>query len=182
MDQIIYNTIGIIVSIIIYSKLDTRKLKQRKNTKFINDEKIITNKQIDNFIKLFDRDYRPKTIIIYNKRKDVFTHIFNVNIFVSLTHILSFNFWKGNTEGVFNRYLDTIVLFIYTEEYDNNDLEAIQLFSLHTLTHELRHRKQIINMQNKEKDADDFANNIINNKSDKISRIMNWSDEWEIEE
>jgi hypothetical protein len=178
----LYKIFIIIISVVICIKFNNKKLKQVINTKYVNDESVFKNMQLDNFIKMFDKDYRPSKVLIYNKRIDVFKHIFKVNIIATLINISSFDYWKGNIEGSFNQALDTVSLYIFAEKYDDNDLQTIQLYSLHTFAHELRHRKQYINFQNKEKDANDFATNIINNKSDKVSKIMNWNEEWEVEE
>ncbi|MTI79643.1 MAG: hypothetical protein FH758_02000 [Firmicutes bacterium] len=149
--------------------------------KIINKQNIITNKQIDNIIRLLGKDYQPSKIVIYETRFDMLRY-----------YPLCFNFtfeeFRGELEGSYDQYSDVVYICIYSQTDDGDDLHSKQLYSLHALCHELRHRYQYVNDfmfdddVKSEKDADKFATKTINNKSRQISKIMGWKDEWTVEE
>lgn len=148
----------------------------------INNENYITNKQLKNIIQLLGTEYKPNYIIIYETRSDVFKlglkypEIISELIFILL----------GKREGICARYNYRIDIFIFSENYDGNDKQTKQLYSIHTLLHELRHVYQLNNSKSikttNETDADIFATNFLNSHSKQLSKIMHWKDEWEVEE
>ncbi len=75
-------------------------------------------------------------------------------------------------------------LYLFSENDDGDDKQSKQLYSIHALTHEVRHRWQIRNNYagDEEIDADEFATKFVNQNSKIIKKIMNWDDEWEVEE
>ena len=101
-----------------------------------------------------------------------------------LVIILDFTVWLGKVEGAYIGLLDTVVIYIFSQTDDKEDIQSKQLYSLHALSRELRHRWQKQNNYkgNEEDDADQFATQFINKNSRKISKIMSWDDEWEVEE
>lgn len=145
----------------------------------INGANIFTNEQLQIYIQLLGEEYEPKTLIICENRKDLlkcFKYIFP-NIIVGCSIL------AGQIEGIYRPPFDCIMVYVFSENDDGDNLQSQQLYSLHALTHELRHRYQVKNkMKISEQDADDFATKFVNGNSGQISKIMNWSDEWEVEE
>lgn len=149
--------------------------------KIINNENYITNKQLKSIIKLLGDNYRPNCLIIYETRSDLFKLGLKYHeIFFNLIFILF-----SRIEGIYTRFSRRVSIFIFSESYDNNDKQTKQLYSIHTLLHELRHvyqlNSKLVNKTN-EIDADTFATNFLNSHSEQFSKIMHWKDEWEIEE
>lgn len=134
-------------------------------------------KQIQQFLKLFEEDYIPKAIVIYEKRIDLFKNLFP--IFLDLFPVIS-----GRDEGHYYTSLDIICIFVFSENDDGENKQSYQLYALHALCHELRHRYQrtkgLTNYS--EEDADEFATKFMADNSKKIKKIMKWKNEWEVEE
>lgn len=149
--------------------------------KIINSQKIITSKQIERIIKILGKEYKPRRIFVYETRFDMLKF-----------YLLSFNFsleeFLGKLEGSYDASSDTVYICIFSQTDDGDDFHSKQLYSLHALAHELRHRYQEVknlfanNEEKSEKDADWFATNFINYNSKRISKIMGWEDEWLVEE
>lgn len=134
------------------------------------------DRQIQEFLKLFHKDYIPDTIIIYEKRIDLFANLSPIGL--SFFPVLF-----GRTEGFYNALSDTICLFVFAENDDGEDIQSFQLYALHALCHELRHRWQYqTNSAVSEEDADRFATDFMDRHSYAIKTIMDWEDEWEVEE
>lgn len=152
--------------------------------KFINNQNYITNKQLTEILKLLGTSYIPEKIIICENRKDVFDLYKSINPFNYIAMMLDFTIWRGKVEGINDSEQDIVIIYIFSQDYEEYDRQDKQLYSIHALFHETRHRWQ----QNTgysgeaEIDADNFATTFINNNSKKISKIMNWEDEWEVEE
>lgn len=149
--------------------------------KIINNQKIFTNHQIESIIKLLGKDYEPSTIIIYETRLDMLK-------FYPSCFNFSLEEFCGKLEGSYDELTDIVYICVFAQTDDGNNIHSKQLYSLHALAHELRHRYQYVkNFLTKddiksEKDADRFATNFINHNSSKISKIMHWQDEWTVEE
>ncbi|MDF2613130.1 MAG: hypothetical protein K0S71_916 [Clostridia bacterium] len=145
--------------------------------KIVNHREIyFSKKQIKKFLKLFSREYIPETMIIYEKRIDLFKNILPIGL--SFFPILF-----GRTEGFYNMGSDTICLFVFSENDDGEDKQSFQLYALHALCHELRHRFQYkTDTEMSEDDADNFATKFMDRNSHAIKNIMKWEDEWEVEE
>jgi len=149
--------------------------------KILNNQNYITNQQIESIIKILGKNYKPRKIVIYETMLDVLKYYF-----------LCFNFsleeFRGGLEGSYDEASDVVYLFIYAQTDDGDDRHSKQLYSLHAMVHELRHRYQYVKNflvsddAKSERDADRFATSFINNNSRKISRIMNWQEEWTVEE
>ncbi|GAB6181462.1 hypothetical protein JCM14036_27810 [Desulfotomaculum defluvii] len=149
--------------------------------KIINNQNIITNEQIEQLVKLLGRDYQPKTLVVYETRLDI------IKFFPRCLNF-SMEEFRGDLEGTYDQASDTATIFIFVQTDDGDDLQSKQLYSLHALVHELRHRFQYVrdfltnNDEKSEQDADRFATRFINGNSHKISKIMNWPEEWTVEE
>lgn len=147
----------------------------------INRQNIITNNQIQSIIGLLGKDYEPNRIIVYETRSDVIKY-YPVCFNFSLEEL------RGEIEGSYDESSDTVYICIFAQTDDGDDLHSKQLYSLHALAHELRHRYQAAKNflakddEFSEKDADRFATKFINSNSARISSIMNWQDEWTVEE
>lgn len=148
----------------------------------VNNENVITNNQINLITGMLQPSYKPKKIIVHETKEDFLDKRKYYNIF-SLV-IYKWRILKGEAEGMYNRKLDYVYIYIFSQIDDGNNIHSMQLYSLHALMHELRHvyQAKTKNKIGNEKDADYFATSFINNNSKKISRIMRWKDEWEIEE
>lgn len=145
-----------------------------------NREFYFKSKQIKKFLKLFHQEYIPKTLIIYEKRIDLFRNLLPIGL--SFFPILF-----GRTEGFYNLKADTVCLFVFSENDDEDDTQSFQLYALHALCHELRHRFQyktnrMMTEEEEEEDADCFATAFMDKYSGAIKNIMKWEDEWEVEE
>lgn len=147
----------------------------------INGQNIITNQQIQSIINMLGKDYKPSKIIVYETKSDVLKY-YPVCFNLSLAEL------RGRIEGSYDESTDTVYICVFAQTDDGDDLHSKQLYSLHALAHELRHRYQAARNfltgddERSEKDADKFATNFINSNSARISRIMNWQDEWTVEE
>ncbi|ACV64536.1 hypothetical protein Dtox_3832 [Desulfofarcimen acetoxidans DSM 771] len=149
----------------------------------INNGNVFTDEQLNKIIKLLGKDYKPQKLVIYETRFDMLKH-----------YPRCFNFsleeFSGKLEGTYNQATDEVFVCIFAQDDDGDNFHSKQLYSLHALVHELRHRYQLVNNfltadvdeEKAEKDADRFATNFINRKSAKISNIMGWEDEWLVEE
>ncbi|AGL03341.1 hypothetical protein [Desulfoscipio gibsoniae] len=149
--------------------------------KIINNQNILTNKQIEAVIKLLGKDYKPRTVVVYETRLDIIK-------FYPLCFNFALDEFSGELEGIYDESSDAVYIFIFVQTDDGDDVHSKQLYSLHALVHELRHRFQAAtnyltnNDEKAEKDADQFATNFINRNSRRISKIMNWDEEWTVEE
>lgn len=149
--------------------------------KILNSQKFITNSQIESIINLLGKDYRPARIVVYESKFDILK-------FSAQYLNFSMEEFTGQLEGTYDESSDTACIFIFAQTDDGDDFHSKQLYSLHALVHELRHRYQYVNNylreddERSEKDADRFATRFINNNSRKISKIMGWKDEWTVEE
>ncbi|MDO7788404.1 hypothetical protein [Desulforamulus aquiferis] len=149
--------------------------------KILNNQNYITNKQLEDIIKLMGQDYKPRKIVIYETKLDILR-------FYSKCFNFSLEELRGELEGCYDESLDIVYIFIFAQTDDGDDLHSKQLYSLHALAHELRHRYQLVNNylrnddEKSEEDADRFATRFINHNSKKISKIMNWDEEWTVEE
>jgi len=152
--------------------------------KIINNQSYITDKQITDILKLLDAKYIPKKIIICENRKDVFDLYKSIHPFNYITTILDFTIWRGKVEGIYDSEEDMVIIYIFSQNYEEYDKQDKQLYSINALFHETRHRwqKYIGFCGDDETDANNFATTFINKNSKKISQIMNWEDEWEVEE
>jgi hypothetical protein len=93
----------------------------------------------------------------------------------------------GGLEGIYYNDSDEVHIFIFSQDDDGDDIQSHQLYSLHALLHEMRHRYHYINKidmkeTKKEIDADKFATKFINRNSEAVSKIMGWKEEWTVEE
>ena len=133
-------------------------------------------KEIKQFLNLFSDSYIPNTIIIYEKRIDLFKNSLWIGMDLFSTIF-------GKTEGTYNPNRDMINLFVFSENDDGDNKQSFQLYSLHALCHELRHRFQYNEkLEMSEEDADRFATKFMSDNSKKIKKIMKWKNEWEVEE
>ena len=125
----------------------------------------------------------PKTIVIHETKADFLIKILKYPcLILNSAEILS-----GNLEGIYYSNFDEVHIFVFSQDDDGDDIQSRQLYSLHALLHELRHRyyyeNKIESKESKEeKDADKFATKFINKNSEVISKIMDWEDEWTVEE
>ncbi|KAF1086238.1 hypothetical protein SPSYN_00982 [Sporotomaculum syntrophicum] len=149
--------------------------------KIINNQNFITNRQILDIIQLLGKEYAPHTIVLYETRLDMFK-------FFPRCFNFALDEFSGQLEGVYEESTDTVYIFIFVQTDDGDDVHSRQLYSLHALMHELRHRFQAVTNYltcddtRAEQDADQFATSFINERSRQISKIMNWPDEWTVEE
>lgn len=152
--------------------------------KIINNQNYFTDKQLTKIINHLDTYYYPEMIILYETRLDLLRYIFKINIIESLSILFDIFVWAGKREGFYIPSSDTVMVFIFSENDDGYNRHSKQLYSLHALLHELRHRQQFMTdyKGNEEDDADLFATEFINDNSKILSKIMNWKDEWEVEE
>lgn len=147
----------------------------------LNSQNIITNQQIQSFINILGKDYEPRRIFVYETKSDVIRY-YPVCFNLSLEEL------RGEIEGSYDESTDTVYICVFAQTDDGDDLHSKQLYSLHALAHELRHRYQAVKNfltnddELSEKDADNFATKFINSNSAMISSIMNWQDEWTVGE
>jgi len=153
----------------------------------INKENYFSNKQIDKFMSLFEKAYIPSKLIICENRLDILKICSKLDKSTALSILIDITVWAGKTEAEFIEGSDTIIVYIFSQNDDGDDRQSKQLYSLHALVHELRHRYYTFNnikisLKFEEEDCDIFATKFIRKKSKTISEIMKWKDEWEVEE
>lgn len=153
----------------------------------INNEKYFLNQQLESFLALFKVDYVPSRLIICDHRLDLPKLCSKLDKATALCILADISVWDGQTEAEYIESVDTIIVYVFAQNDDGEDKQSKQLYSLHALVHELRHRyytyhKTDISLKKEEKDCDKFATKFIKKKSAKISQIMDWEDEWEVEE
>jgi hypothetical protein len=143
-----------------------------------------SNDQLEKIIKKMALNTLPNELIICEKRKDLFHYIRRVNVIDRFSLLLDITIWSGKVEGIYFEKSKTIFIFVFSQTDDGLDYQSKQLYSLHSLTHEMRHVWQQRNNFTKdvEEDADHFATKFINSNSEYLSKVMKWEDEWEVEE
>jgi hypothetical protein len=159
-------------------------LQKNKTTEYINPGTYYSNTQLDKIISLLGDDYRPKKIVILEGKLDYLKYILHMRSIYKISLLLFFSAWFSKIEGVYIRCLDEVHIYVYAQDYREYDEFDKALYSVHSLVHELRHRWQYVNKftEDEETDCDKFATSFVNKKSNIISKIMNWKDEWEVEE
>lgn len=152
--------------------------------KIINRKNYFENKQLNKIVSLMEADYIPEQLIICETIGEMQKLYKYMNLSHYLMLVTDRTIWMGKVEGIYLKKIDTAIVFVFSENDDGEDKHSKQLYSIHALAHELRHRWQEKNKYkgNYEKDADKFASKFVNGKSKKIARIMNWKDQWEVEE
>jgi len=151
----------------------------------INKATYFTDNQLERIIELTKLNCKPDNLIICENRSDVLKSFKNINLIRYLAHFFDLFIWLGKVEGLCHPHFNSVIMiFVYSQNDDGDDILSKQLYSLHALSHELRHLWQIKNefKGNREDDADGFATKFVNSKSKKIAKIMGWEDEWGIEE
>ena len=149
----------------------------------INNGNVFTDIQIKKIIRFLGKDYEPRKIVIYETRFDMLRHYLQCYNF-SIEEI------KGELEGSYDPATDTVYICVFAQNDDGDDLHSKQLYSIHAMAHELRHRYQAVknfltsetDEDRSEKDADKFATKFVNHNARKIKEIMGWKDEWTVEE
>lgn len=139
----------------------------------INNQNIITNKQIEKVLKLtkFTKPDKVK-IIILEKKTDI---IKSKNILDYIHFVLNYN-----CEGSYSESIDKVMIKLYN--LDGN-IEDKRLYGIGVLLHELKHRDDLmINGKTSEKSADKYAVKFLNNNSKAIKDILKLKDEWGIED
>lgn len=136
---------------------------------------------------LFGKDYIPDKLVICDSRLDIPRMSSKLDKTSAFSIVSDITVWNGETEAEYLQNVDTIMVYVFAQNDDGEDKQSKQLYSLHALVHELRHRyyayHQIdMNEEAEEDDCDQFATRFIKKKSEKISKIMEWEDEWEVEE
>lgn len=139
----------------------------------INNQNIVTNKQIEKVLKLSKFTKLDKIkLIVLEKKTDIFKSR-------SLLDYIRF-FLNYNCEGSYNENTDSIILKLYNLE---GNIEDKRLYGIGVLLHELKHRDDIIlTGETSEKSADKYAVKFLNNNSKAIKDILKLKDEWEIED
>jgi hypothetical protein len=156
-----------------------RESIQNNDTEIINQTSYLANQQILDVINLFDKNSKPKKIILYNNKKDIIRYLKQYSIINRITNIFDIPTWLGKDEGTYFPYEDIVAIYVFSQE-DSNDKQTIQLSLLETLIYELKYRYQTNN--NKKFAEDNFATRFISENSKIISQIMGWKDEWELKE
>jgi len=150
--------------------------------KIKNNERYITNKQLNKIIKFLGNEYIPKQIIICENRLDILKLGF-INCLLLFVSLRIIPIILGKIEGSYNHIFNRVCIFIFAQDYDDYNYHSKQFYSLHALLHELRHHYQYVKRSGiSELDADYFATKFLNTKSKKIKEIMGWRNEWKVEE
>lgn len=148
-----------------------------------NNENYFTNQQLKKIIKYLGKDYKPTKLIICETRLDIFKLFYNANFGTGVSSLFNIFNWLGKIEGIYYQYYDMVIIYVFSENDDGDNKHSKQLYSLHALLHELRHKYQYVNNKEfSENDCDKFATDFINSKSKFVADLMKWKDEWEVEE
>jgi len=139
----------------------------------INNQNIITNKQINRVLKLTKFKDLDNTKLIVLEEK--------ANIFKAKRILYYIDFLQAsNCEGMYNQVHDFIIVKLYNLEGNVDDK---RLYGMGVLLHELKHRDDLIfKGKTDEISADKYAKKFLNNNSNVIKDILKLKDEWEIEE
>ena len=139
----------------------------------INNQKIITNKQIIRVLKLARFKNLDNTkLIVLEKKSD----IFQARKIIYYTHFLE----TYNCEGVYNQYYDFTIVKLYNLEGNTEDK---RLYGMGVILHELKHRDDLmLNGKTNEISADKYAKKFLNNNSNAIKDILKLKEEGEIED
>lgn len=150
----------------------------------VNKGTYYSNTQLSKIIKKMNLNVLANELVICENRRDIFKFIKKVGIVDRLMILLDLTIWFGKVEGIYIEDPKIIFIFLFSQTDDRSDFQSKQLYSLHSIAHEMRHVWQERNkfIGNNEEDADNFAAKFINNNSKYISQVMNWEDEWEVEE
>lgn len=139
----------------------------------INNQNIITNKQINRVLKLTKfKDLDNTKLIVLEKKADIFQakRIIYYNDFLQ----------TYNCEGVYNQFYDFTMVKLYNLE---GNIEDKRLYGMGVLLHELKHRDDLmLNGNTNEISADKYAKKFLNNNSNVIKDILKLKSEWEIED
>ena len=139
----------------------------------INNQNIITNKQINRVLKLTKfKDLDNTKLLVLEKK---------ANIFKIKKIIYYINFLETyKCEGLYHQGQDFIILKLYNLD---GKAEDKRLYGMGVLLHELKHRDDLmLNGMTNEVSADKYAKKFLNNNSNVIKDILKLKDEWEIEE
>lgn len=139
----------------------------------INNQNIVTNKQINRILKLTKfKDLDNTKLIVLEKKSDIFQ---------AKKIIYYFHFLQAyNCEGLYNQFNDFIMVNLYNLEGNSEDK---RLYGIGVLLHELKHRDDLmLNGRTSEISADKYARKFLNTNSNTIKYILKLKDEWEIEE
>jgi|GEM_PF-3701890 len=139
----------------------------------INNENIITNKQINRMLKLTKfKDLDNTKLLVLEKK----ANIFKANRIIYYSNFLE----TYNCEGLYHQGYDFIIVKLYNLE---GNAEDKRLYGIGVLLHELKHRDDLmLNGKTNEISADKYAKKFLNNNSNVIKDILKLKDEWEIEE
>ena len=139
----------------------------------INNQNIVTNKQINRVLKLTKfKDLDNTILIVLEKKAD----IFQAKRIIYYVHFLQ----TYNCEGVYNQCYDFTIVKLYNLE---GNIEDKRLYGIGVLLHELKHRDDLmLNGNTNEISADKYAKKFLNNNSNVIKDILKLKDEWKIED
>lgn len=139
----------------------------------INNQNIVTNKQINRVLKLTKfKDLDNTKLIILEKKTQIFKA---KKIMYYIDFIETYK-----CEGLYNPGHDSIIIKLYNLEGNDEDK---RLYGMGVLLHELKHRDDLIRKgKTDEISADKYAKQFLNNNSNVIKGILKLKDEWEIEE
>jgi len=137
----------------------------------INKSKDLTTNQIEKIINILPCEYQNLNIeLIFPKSKfQCLSYIHLKNYYENIIGI--FTGWiRGSSCEYYNK------CFVYTFNFDlTGEYRGIQkLYIIHTIYHEIRHQWQRLYCicNNKEIDANNFADDIMNIKYDEITKIL----------
>lgn len=139
----------------------------------INNQNIVTNKQINRVLKLTKfKDFENTKLIVLEKKSDIFQA-------KKIIYYIDF-LQTYNCEGLYNPVYDFIIVKLYNLE---GNVEDKRLYGIGVLLHELKHRDDLmLNGKTNEISADKYAKRFLNNNSNAIKDILKLKNEWEIED
>ena len=139
----------------------------------INNQNIITNKQISRVLKLAKfKNLDTTKLLVLEKKID----IFQAKKIIYYIHFLQ----TYNCEGLYNQSYDFTIVKLYNLEGNTEDK---RLYGMGVLLHELKHRDDLMcNGSTNEISADKYAKKFLNNNSNAIKYILKLKEEWEIED
>lgn len=170
----------------------------------INNEKFITNSQLEEVIKLLGQEYRPNSIVVFESMLDILRYRMK-----NCLHVAEYEV-KGMHELQFGQTVKLMILTDTLKIFLNNkknieDKEERQVNLIYDLVVELRRRyclgEKIKERQQESIDVSDivciykellnepygdliykFASNFMNQNAACLSVVMNWNEQWTFEE
>lgn len=159
-----------------------------------NNEKMISNIQLEQIFKLLGEEYKPSKINVYEKKTTM--------ILESPLNVVKL---YAKVEAFYNPLNDTLELYFYNADGSKEDKQLYTIYEMikavrgryyyndevkdkhfnlldSVVVNDTSNTLELIQTEEYEYLIKEFAKKFMDDNSEKISDIMGWKDEWEVEE